>query len=248
MKNFSILERYSQSQILFLGGSGLLGTTFQKYLAGIQYPTSSECNIENYQQMVAYFSSRDIKLVFHAAAYTSPPAVDGDPVRALMANIVGTAHIVRVCMAHNTKIIYLSTDYVFKGDRGMYVEDDPVLPQNKYAWSKLGGECAVRMHDNHLIIRTSFGPDVFAHKKAFVDQWTSRETATVIAQKIIFLSGLDITGTIHVGGDRRSVYEYARSTHPSHTLGTLLRKDVLFSVPRDTSLDCARSQRLLQGH
>ncbi len=58
---------------------------------------------------------------------------------------------------------------MLKGDQGNYKETDPVYPVNKYAWSKLGGECAVRMYDKSLIIRTTFGPNVFPYQKAFVD-------------------------------------------------------------------------------
>ena len=86
----------------------------------------------------------------HGAAFTSPPKINENPKLALDVNIVGTANLVRACMERNIKILYISTDYVFKGDRGMYKEDDPVFPANKYAWSKLGGECAVRLYDNSL--------------------------------------------------------------------------------------------------
>ena len=115
-------------------------------------------------------------MVVHAAAFTSPPKVDKDPARALDVNIIGTANLVRLCMARGLRLIYISTDYVFRGDRGNYREDDSLYPVNKYAWSKLGGECAVRMYDNSLIVRTSFGPNVFPYEKAFADQWTSRES------------------------------------------------------------------------
>jgi hypothetical protein len=64
-------------------------------------------------------------------------------------------------------LVYISTDYVFAGEKGMYKEQDELLPQNKYAWSKLGGECAVQMLDNYVIIRLSFGPDIFPYKAAF---------------------------------------------------------------------------------
>ncbi len=82
------------------------------------------------------------------------------------------------------QLVYISTDYIFKGDRGLYSETDAVYPSNKYAWSKPGGECAMRLYDKALIIRTSFGPNTFPYEKAFVDQWTSRESVSVIARKI----------------------------------------------------------------
>jgi len=78
-----------------------------------------------------------------APRFTSPPKVDQDPAKALDANIVGTANVVKLAQRYRLKVLYISTDYVFRGDRGNYSEADAVDPVNKYAWSKLGGECAV---------------------------------------------------------------------------------------------------------
>ena len=55
----------------------------------------------------------------------------------------------------NIKLIYFSTNYVYPGKRGNYKEEDPLLPVNNYAWSKLGGEAAVQMYSNSLILRVS---------------------------------------------------------------------------------------------
>ena len=143
-------------------------------------------------------------------------------------------------MAGHLKLVYISTDYVFRGNRGNYSEDDAVHPVNRYAWSKLGGECAARLYDRALIVRTSFGPNVFPYEKAFADQWTSRESVAQFAQKLVRLLDRDITGVVHVGGPRRTVYEYARSLDPSKEIQELSVHDVNFSVPVDTSLNCQR--------
>jgi dTDP-4-dehydrorhamnose reductase len=147
-------------------------------------------------------------------------------------------------MAHGLRLIYISTDYVFRGDRGNYREDDPVHPVNQYAWSKLGGECAVRMYDRALIVRTSFGPNVFPYEKAFCDQWTSRESVDQFARKLVNLIDHDVTGVIHVGGPRRTVHEYASSLGGDKEIQKLSIHEVNFSVPVDTSLDCQRYAQL----
>ncbi|MDY6991095.1 MAG: sugar nucleotide-binding protein [Pseudomonadota bacterium] len=224
--------------ILFTGGSGLLGGEVKQLLPQAYYPSSTEFNVTNFHQMQAYLQDKTIELLIHAAAFTSPPMVDKTPQQGIDANIIGTAHVVKLCMTHQIKLFYISTDYVFKGDKGLYQEADPVYPVNKYAWSKLGGECAVRMYDNSLIIRTSFGPNVFPFPKAFVDQLTSREPVRSIAQKLVALIDQPITGTIHVGGPRRSVYEYAKSLDPNQEIGKLSTQEVSFKVPQDTSLAC----------
>ena len=161
-----------ESRIIYTGGSGLLGSEFRKIFPGIDYPSSKDFDVTNYRQMKEYLKSRACERIIHAAAFTSPPLIEKDPLKALEVNIVGTSNIVRLCIEYDMRLIYISTDYVFDGQKGNYKETDPVCPVNRYAWSKLGGECAARMYDKALIIRTTFGPEVFPYEKAFVDQWT----------------------------------------------------------------------------
>jgi dTDP-4-dehydrorhamnose reductase len=234
-----------KSRIIFTGGSGLLGSEFRKILPDIDYPSSKKFNIVDHTQMKTHVELEGFDLMIHAAAFTSPPAIDKDPLKALEVNIVGTANVVRLCMEYQARLIYICTDYVFRGDRGDYKENDPVYPVNKYAWSKLGGECAARLYDKTLIVRTTFGPSVFTYDKAFVDQWTSRESVSIIARKIAKLVDSDITGVIHVGGKRRTVYEYARSLDESREIGKLSINDVNFAVPVDTSLNCEKYNELI---
>ena len=235
------------SKVIFTGGSGLLGSEFKKVLPNIDYPSSKEFDVTNYGQMQGYVASNGCELIVHAAAFTSPPLIDKDPLKALEINIIGTSNVVKLCMEFDVRLIYISTDYVFEGDRGNYKETDPVYPVNKYAWSKLGGECAVRMYDKSLIVRTTFGPDIFPYEKAFVDQWTSRESVSVIAKKISKLVNRNIAGVIHVGGKRKTVFEYAKSLDRTTDIGELSVNDVNFAVPVDTSLNCGKYDRLIEA-
>lgn len=225
-----------QETLLFTGGSGLLGSAFRKLLPAALYPAHMDFNVADLRGMERFASGKEIRTVVHAAAFTSPPKVDRDPIQAIESNIIGTGDMVRFCASRGARLIYISTDYVFKGDTGNYGEEDPVYPVNKYAWSKLGGECAVRMYDNHVIVRTSFGPDEFPYDRAFVDQWTSRESVSVIAKMLLAVVVSDFRGTIHVGGERKTVHEYAVTLSPQKAIGQLKSTEVSFRVPRDTSL------------
>lgn len=235
----------NRSKIIFTGGSGLLGSEFRNVLPDINYPSSREFDVTHYTQMKQYAEINGCDLIIHAAAFTSPPLIDKNPLKAIETNIIGTSNIVRLCMEFDARLFYLSTDYVFKGDKGYYKETAPVYPVNKYAQSKLGGECASRMYGKALIIRTSFGPNVFPYDKAFVDQWTSRESVSAIAIKISKLIDRDITGTIHIGGKRKTVFEYAKKLDATRNIGELSVKDVSFKVPIDTSLDCTKYNKLV---
>jgi len=228
---------YTGEGVLVTGGSGLLGGELKKLLPKATFPSSREFDVTNNEQMERYIAKKKFTTILHAAAFTSPPKVEQDPQRAIAVNIIGAANVTSLAAKNNYKLIYISTDYVFKGNKGMYKEDDFVYPVNKYAWSKLGGECSVRLYDNSLIIRTSFGPSPFPYDQAFADQWTSREAVSVIAEKILKLLASDLVGIIHVGGRRKSVYEYAREISPEKKIQKISRTTVSFTVPKDTSLN-----------
>ena len=108
----------------------------------------------------------------------------------------------------NIKLIYLSTSYVYPGKKGGYKETDPLLPSNNYAWSKLGGESAVQMYENSLIIRASMTEKPFVHEKAFANVFTNfiyHEDFLKIFKKLISKKGI-----INVGVPTRSVYNFVK--------------------------------------
>jgi dTDP-4-dehydrorhamnose reductase len=232
--------------VIFTGGSGLLGSEFKKFAPEFLYPPTAEFDVTNYPQMEKYAETHGCDLIIHAAAFTSPPQVDKNPARAIEVNIIGTSNVVKLCAKFGARLMYICTDYVFQGDKGGYAETDPVHPVNKYAWSKLGGECAARLYDKSLIVRTTFGPDRFPYDKAFADQYTSREPVSVIARKLAALAATDAVGVVHVGGGRRTVLEYAQSLDPVRQIGSLSVKEVAFKVPVDTSLNCERYKTLVR--
>lgn len=232
-------------RILLTGGSGLLGGELLRLAPGLLAPGHQDFDVTDLPMMEEYLAGHELKTVLHGAAFTSPPKVNENPVAAMKVNITGTANLVELCARNNLRLIYISTDYVFKGDRGNYREDDEILPQNRYAWSKMGGECAVRMYDNSLILRTSFCEPVFPYDKAFIDQYTSRDSVSVVAPIILKLAAKeDLTGVVHVGSGRKSVKDLAQSLGKPD-VGDLRRDDVSFEVPYDTSFDLTKLGTIL---
>lgn len=219
--------------ILVTGGSGLLGTELKKSL-NAYYPTSKEFNLLDYNQMDNYLDNSCVKIILHCAAAAKPPLIEKEFEMGIDNNIIGTCNLTKLASKYNCKLIYISTDYVFNGEKGNYDINDPVFPINKYGWSKLGGESAVRMYDNHLIIRLSFGPTEFPYPKAFIDQYTSRETVDKITEKIIKV--LYKNGTIHLGSEKRSVYEYSIQCSPEKNIEPISINDMNYTFPKDTSL------------
>ena len=90
--------------------------------------------------------------------------------------------------------------------------NDPVLPINNYAWSKLGGECSVKLYKNSLIVRASMTEKPFIHKAAFSDFLTNfifHEELVKILPKLINKKGI-----LNIGGKAQSVFKFAKKTNP----------------------------------
>ena len=124
-------------------------------------------------------------------------------------NIVGTCNVVKACEAKNIKIIYFSTSYVYPGTKGNYKENDSVLPWNNYGWSKLGGECAVQMYHNSLIIRACMTEKPFIHKSAYSNVKSNFIFHNDFIK--IFLKILNKKGIYNIGGKSQSIYSFAKS-------------------------------------
>lgn len=148
-------------------------------------------------------------VVIHAAAATDSEEAKTNPIKYIKTNIVGTANIAEYCILNKKRLVYISTDYVYPGIRGSYNEEDSLKPYNDYAWTKLGGECAVRLVPNSLIIRTSFGPSEFKHKEAYDNYIVSKDYVDIIAPKILKAAVSDLSGVLNIGTEAKSIYDYA---------------------------------------
>tara|TARA_R110001606_G_scaffold88498_1_gene199334 strand:- start:684 stop:1376 length:693 start_codon:yes stop_codon:yes gene_type:complete len=220
-------------RILLTGGSGLLGTELLKLSNNIVAPTSSEMNIVNKNECREWILKTKPDVVLHAAAFTSPPAYELHANTARNVNISGTINLIDLCETYDIKFVYISTDYVFDGIDGLYSTEDAINPINKYALTKAAGELATKTYNDSLVIRTSFCQSKFPYEKAFVDQFTSRDYVDIIAPKILNCVLSQKTGTVHIGTERKTVFELAQRRKAD--VGTLSIKDVNFNAPRDTS-------------
>ena len=128
-------------------------------------------------------------------------------------NIIGTANIIKASKKYNLKVIYFSTSYVYEGTTGSYKETDPVKPFNNYGLSKLGGECAVSMYANTLILRISMTEKPFLHNKAY----TNLKSNFLFHEDLVFMLPklINKKGIINIGGKIQSVYNFAKEHNPN---------------------------------
>lgn len=223
---------------MLTGGSGLLGSELQKISKNIVAPTRDELDVRDESAIAHHIREFRPDIVLHAAAVTDNQKIKGDPASALDINIKGSANVVRACLGTRIRLVYLSTDYVYPGNKGHYSEDNELQPTNLYAWTKLAGEAAVRAVPNHLIIRTSFGPNIFPYPIAFSDKWSSKEYVDVIAPEVLEATVSPLTGVINIGGPRRTIYDFA--VKRNRQVRSVERVDNEYDTPADTSLDLRR--------
>jgi dTDP-4-dehydrorhamnose reductase len=208
-------------------------------------PSRAELDVTDRGAVSAAIASHNTDIVIHAAAVTNNRHVEDDPTEAIEVNVKGTANIALACLEGQARLVYLSTDYVYKGDKGNYSEEDEIEPFNLYAWTKLGGECAVRAIPDHLIIRTSFGAKQFAYEAAFTDKWSSKDYVDIIAPQILEAARSSLTGVLNIGSERRSMYEYAKLRNPK--VKAIKMADSAHKSPADTSLNLGRWSRYQEG-
>ena len=220
------------------GGNGTLGREIMKvsktYDISIKNPTSDECNIMSHEDLKNHITE-DVDAVIHAAALTDVRGLEANPIPSWDINVIGTINVLKRCAEINKKMIFISTDYVFDGEKGRYKTSDRINPLSKYAKSKAAAELIVRTYENSLVIRTSFFGYDFPYEKAFIDQWSSKDYVDVIAPMIIEEIMKDKIGIAHIGSDRRSLYEIAKIRKPN--IVPISHKDLEFIIPKDTSFE-----------
>jgi dTDP-4-dehydrorhamnose reductase len=239
MDDKKTFQNETNENILITGGYGTLGVKINEIIPNCHRPTHKEMDIQKNLMTSDYIKKINtslIKTVIHCAALKNEQCTK-NPIEAMLTNIVGTSNVVLFCKSIGAKLVYISTDYIFRGDRGRYSVSDEVGPINYYGETKLAGEYVVKSLENYLIIRLSFFPDIFPYEKAFVDQFATRITVTEAAKRIIDLTKKQETGVKHLSGIRRSVYEFALSTCKGKIIKPINLSDDPLMRPKDTSLE-----------
>jgi dTDP-4-dehydrorhamnose reductase len=234
--------------ILLTGGNGRLGKELRQLLNVIA-PPSQELDITNPASIGAAITTHHPKLLVHAAAYTNVSGAESEKAKCWQVNVEGTRNLVKAALTHDLPLVYISTDYVFYGDKGMYKEDDPLGPvRNYYALTKLVAEELVRLVPKHLVVRTSFRPREWPYPSAFDDLYTSQDYVDIIAPEIALaikhIQNIPYE-TLHIATERKSVYDLARQRKPDVQRGSKANANV--SLPDDISLDISRWQELKGG-
>lgn len=270
---------------LVTGSSGFLGTNAGLWLAGkarrvgvsrnggaspffdVQYGI----DLRDSDRMVDVIRTTRPDVILHAAAISGHETCAHDPEQAYAVNVTATATIAQAALDVGARLVYISTDAVFSGDRGNYTEDDSPAPFSYYGETKLEGEEAIRRAGGPaLVARTNFfGWSVPAKRSVlefFVDSLRSGEEIhgypDFVVTSIYVRSLLDClwrlnegtaTGTVHVASrDALSKYDFGVEVARVFGLDAGLIESIdsmhsghATSRSRDISLGTSRLESLL---
>lgn len=274
--------------LLITGASGLLGgriaeyadsrgdTVFSGYLT--HQPTFGlplKLDITSLQSVSEAFRRARPDVVFHTAAITGVDRCELDRDLALQVNVEGTRNVAEAARDAGAYLVFLSSDYVFDGSKGLYKEDDARNPVNFLGKTKVLAEDAVRSSGaRHLVARTSF---VFGSRetraeanfalwalrklkahapfKVVADQFITPTYDRNLVRMLFEAAERRLEGTLHLAGATRvSKFDFAFSIARLFGLDWELilpagREEMgwVAERPVDSSLDASRARSLLQN-
>ena len=275
-------------KLLVTGASGLLGTRICQLAAKQNYEVYSahgehipqfgipiKLDITDGAALKQIFNKTKPDVIVHSAALTDVDKCEKQKDLASKINVKSTSNIARLCHKHNCFLVYVSTDYVFNGEKGNYKETERTAPINHYGLSKLKGEQEVKQsRAEHCIARTSviYGSIPAAGKinfalwlieklrkkeetKTVTDQWNSPTLNTNLAEMVLEIVERRTTGTFHLAGATRlSRYEFAQKIAETFNLdkNCLLptsSKEMqwLAKRPKDSSLNVDKAKQALKN-
>lgn len=168
-------------KVLITGGSGLLGSAvsfhFRDYFQVTSTYTSHKVEIDGCKTIqldITYLRKtidtiKKIKpeIIIHTAALVGVGICEKNPVLAKKINVEGTRNIVEAAKKTDSKIIYISTDYVFDGKKGNYSEEDKPNPINIYGKTKYGGEILIDTQKDAIIRTSIYGWNIIKTRRSF---------------------------------------------------------------------------------
>ena len=229
-------------KILVTGSNGRFGKILQKLKnKKFIYRNKKQLNILSVHSICKNLKRYKPKYILHLAGLSRPMKIHNENIeKSIDLNIIGTCNLVKEASNLGIKIIYLSTSYVYPGNKGNYSEEDSIKPWNNYSWSKLGGECAVQMYKNSLIIRLCMTEKPFVHKNAYANvksNFIFQEDAAKLILKIINKKGL-----INVGGPSQTVYNFAKKYN--NNISKIFSKG---EFPKRTDMNLSKLKKLINS-
>ncbi len=273
-------------RLFVTGGSGLLGSRLAEVALERGYKVYSgyrthrpefgepvKFDLTDSNSIVKAVDSVKPDVIVHSAALTDVDKCEVEKELARRINAEGTEIVACAARKTGSFLVYVSTDYVFDGTKGMYREEDETNPVNHYGYTKLLGEKYTREYCvDFCIARTCviYGAKPASGKVNFVlwlidrlekgesvkivtDQYITPTLNTNLAEMLLEVAERKITGIFHLAGATRvSRFEFAEKIAEVFGLDDSLiapsKMDEINWIakrPRDSSLDTSKAARYL---
>lgn len=210
--------------------------------------------------------------IIHTAAYTDVDGCELNKELAWKINAEATKNIAKASANIGSHMIYVSTDYVFDGEKGLYSEEDTPNPISYYGYTKLKGEEFTRNYcQKHCIARTSviYGWGYIEKQnfatwiinnltrgkeiKILTDQYVSPTLNTNLARMLLEIAEKGIIGVLHTAGATKvSRYTFAQKLAETFNLNQKLIKQAKINEiswkakrPKDSSLNVSKALAVL---
>ena len=270
-------------KFLVTGSAGLIGRQIVKDLSEThevfscydkskpEYGNAVKMDLLNHEMISNVLLETEPDVVIHLGAMTGVDLCEKEESMAFDVNAKSTQIIAQQCSILNTFLVYVSTDYVFDGNSGMYYESSTPKPLSIYGKSKLEGEKMIQTFSSDwCIARTSTPFGLHPTKKSFPvwvienlkkqkqidvfpDQFTSPTYVPNLSKMLIEISERHLNGIFHAAGATKiSRYEMARIISGKLNLDEKLLRDVSINElkleaprPKDSSLNISKADMIL---
>lgn len=266
-------------RLFITGGSGLLGSYFSQTSKDYEMISTYNKNVEENAVKLDITDREDVlkkiefympDMVVHSAALTNVDYCEDHQEEAYKINAQGTLNIVEACEKIDTKLIYVSTDFVFDGEKGNYQETDETNPINYYGISKLKGEEFVinsnlkfaiarvsvlyGLHNNFNYVTWVINELGNGNRLNIVnDEYNSPTYAKNASEAMLKIFSKNKEGIFHIAGDERiNRFEFAKNIAQVFELDETLINPIKSSQlirkakrPLDSSLSVKKAKNSL---
>ncbi|MFK7781784.1 dTDP-4-dehydrorhamnose reductase [Psychroserpens sp.] len=178
--------------ILVTGAKGQLATCIKALDNSSDYnfiyKNSEDLDITDLISVESFFKRNKISFCVNCAAYTAVDKAESDQKKAHNVNVNGSENLAKTCAQYNSKLIHISTDFVFNGSSNTpYNEDDNTNPLGVYGLTKLEGEQKIQKNlEKYFIIRTSWLYSEFGNNflKTMLRLSNNRDELGVVSDQI----------------------------------------------------------------
>ena len=234
-------------KFLITGGDGRFAKQLKEKFKSKNFIflNKTQFNILNRKQIEKKIKKYKPYAIIHLAGLSRPMIIHEKKIeKSIELNIIGTSNLVIECAKRNIKVIYFSTNYIYPGIKGNYSEKSPLLPLNNYSWSKLGGEAAVQMYKNSLILRIAMSEKPWIHPKAFSNIKTNflyHDEVIKILPKLLKKKGI-----INIGGNDKSIYNFAKRTNPKVKKSLYSNYLSIVKMQKDSSININKLKKIVK--